>query len=270
MSRRKMPKDAIFFLGTAGGASGTALKFQKTAGTLVCMSGAVVWIDPGPGASQSFFDYGFSVEDIDAVCVSEVHIDHFHDTPVVIDNLAYFASRKKEAVAVPFFMPRQCCGEGGLSAYHQSLVPIRNVENGGRYAVGDIRIETYGGWMKELFYRDDIEEYSYVLEGSSVRIGYSTEMKHDGAVHSLPEVDILIQSFTSPQEDAVQRICAVIRASRPHVVILRHWMRGSWEYGIDRVVSWVQKECGVPTVAARDGFLFDISRMRMVSGSEER
>lgn len=265
MTRVGLQGNEIFFLGTAGARFVMITQLRSSAGTVVCLDNTMILIDPGPGTLVKFNSSKpkLNPAKLDAIILTHKHLDHSNDVNVMIEAMTEGGFKPKGVLLSPHDALTDE-GDAVVLNYYKGLVnKIEVLVEGGRYAVGNLEIqtpkrhvhgavETYGlniklqddpkttlSFIADTLYFDGLEQY---YGGTVLVMNVVMYKRREGVDHL-----------------SVDDARKIIEARKPKVAILTHFgmtmLRNKpWE-----IAKQLSDETGVEVIAARDGMRFDLN-----------
>lgn len=254
------PPDALKFLGTAGARFVVSTQLRHSGGLHWTLRGLRIWVDPGPGAlvralaSRPRIDPAAT----DVLVVTHRHLDHSGDATAVVEAMTKGGFARRGTLLAP----ADALGEEPVvQRYAQPFLARREVlAEGSRHALAPgLFLET------PLAHHHGLETYGYRL----VAPGFSAAHVVDTAwLDRLPEVyagvDLLLVNTTFAARDArflhlcVEDATRLVGAVRPRLAVLTHLGMTVLRAGPERLALEVSEATGVPTVAARDGWILPL------------
>jgi len=253
-------QDGLKFLGTAGARMVVSTQLRHSGGLVWTLQGLRIWVDPGPGALVRALSSRPRVDPagIDALVVTHRHLDHAGDATAVVEAM----TRGGLSPRGTLLAPRDALEvEPSVHRYAQRFV--RRVEvlaEGGRYDLGaGVALET------PLAHDHGVETYGYRL----VAPGFAAAHVVDTVwLDALPEayagVDLLLVNTTLPARDGrflhlgAEDAERLVGAIRPRLAVLTHLGMKVLRAGPERIALGIAERTGIPTVAARDGWLLPL------------
>lgn len=257
--RRDVP-DTLKFLGTAGARFVVSTQLRHSGGLVWTLRGLRVWVDPGPGALVRALSSRPRIDpaSIDALLITHRHLDHAGDATAVAEAMTGGGFKPRGALLAP---ADALDGEGGVQRYAQPFFTRREVlAEGSRHELAPgVVLET------PLAHDHGVETYGYRLSAP----GFSAAHVVDTAwLDRLPEayagVDLLLVNTTFVARDPrIPHLGAddaerLVAAVRPRLAVLTHLGMKVLRAGPERIALGVSERTGVPTVAARDGWLLSL------------
>jgi phosphoribosyl 1,2-cyclic phosphodiesterase len=263
-------RSSLKFLGTAGARFVVSTQLRHSGGLVWTMGGATVWVDPGPGALVRALASRPRVDPsrIDALVVTHRHLDHAGDATAVVEAMSRGGFAPRGALFAPLDALEE---EPVVFRYAQRFVARREVlAEGSRHViVPGLLLET------PIAHDHGVETYGYVLRAAGFSAAHVVDTYW---IDRLPEayagVDLLLVNTTRERgrdrrylhlgaDDAE----ALVAAVRPKLAVLTHLgMQLARGRAADEVALAISRRTGVPTVAARDGWLLDLDDLAAVAG----
>ncbi len=249
------------FLGTAGARFAVSTQLRHSGGLVWTLGGAVVWVDPGPGALVRALASRPKVDParVDALVVTHRHLDHAGDATAVVEAMTRGGFGRRGALLAP----RDALEvEPVVFRYAQRFVARREVlEPGSRHALGDgLVLET------PLAHDHGVETYGYRLTADGFTAGHVVDtFWMDALPAAYAGVDLLVVNTTRlaggdrrylhlGADDAERLVAAV----RPRLAVLTHLGMQLPPARAEQAARAISARTGVPVVAARDGWLLDL------------
>jgi phosphoribosyl 1,2-cyclic phosphodiesterase len=248
---------SVHFLGTGGGRFTMITQRRRTAGIRLVHGGTDVHIDPGPGAVVFSNWARLSPQGLDAVVVTHCHPDHYTDAEVLVEAMTHGTRSRRGVLAASrsVLYGNEDCDQS-ISTYHQGLVgAVETLVPGHRFAVDDLAFEAVAAR------HSDPETVGIRAEVPGVgSLGYTSDTAY------LPELGgaygglrLLVLCTMWPRGNPLRfHLCTddalkILEESRPGCAVLTHFGMKMLVADPEAEASYLEKETGVPTVAARDG-----------------
>jgi ribonuclease BN (tRNA processing enzyme) len=250
--------DTLKFLGTAGARFVVSTQARHSGGLVWTLSGTTIWVDPGPGALVRALASRPRVDPArtDALVVTHRHLDHAGDATAVVEAMTRGGFGRRGAL----YAPRDALEEEPVVyRYAQPFVARRALlAPGSRHEVAaGVFLET------PLAHDHGVETYGYRLSAPGFVAGHVVDTYW---MDALPEayagVDLLVVNATREKgrdrrylhlgADDAERL---VREIRPRLAILTHLGMQLVRAGPERIALGISERTGIPTVAARDGWL---------------
>ncbi len=259
-----MGADTLKFLGTAGARFAVSTQLRHSGGLVWTLAGAVVWVDPGPGALVRALASRPKIDPArtDALVVTHRHLDHAGDATAVVEAMTKGGFSPRGAL----YGPRDALeGEPVVFRYAQRFVVRREVlAEGSRHEIAPgVILET------PLAHDHGVETYGYRLSAPGLVAGHVVDTYWmDALVGAYSGVDLLVVNTTRAKgrdrrylhlgaDDAE----ILVREIRPKLAVLTHFGMQLVRARPDEVALGIAGRTGVPTVAARDGWLLDLGAL---------
>ena len=242
----------LVFLGTAGGRRVTFYQLRASGGILVEGGGALVHLDPGPGALVRLVEAGEDPAKLDMILVTHRHLDHSADLNTLVESRTMGGWTKGGKVVAPRDVME---GEDPvLLRYHRkNLNGVEVLEEEWHTSVNGLTIKTA---MRHPHH--GVETYGVVLESEGIRVGYLTDGRYRPEMgEAYKDCHLLIASttFFYPRDMdhlSVPEVIEIVKVARPKQVVLTHFSMEMLDEGPKRAAEVVERETGVPTTAALD------------------
>jgi phosphoribosyl 1,2-cyclic phosphodiesterase len=255
--------DSLKFLGTAGARFAVSTQLRHSGGLYWTLGGVRIWVDPGPGALVRALSSRPRIDpaSTDVLVVTHRHLDHSGDATVVVEAMTRGGLSRRGTLLAP----RDALeAEPAVQRYAQGFLARREVlAEGSRHELGaGLLLET------PLAHAHGVETYGYRLAAP----GFSAAHVVDTTwLDRLPEayagVDLLVVNTTLPAHDdrflhlGAEDAERLVAAIRPRLAVLTHLGMKMLSAGPERVALGISERTGIPTVAARDGWLLDLHRL---------
>jgi phosphoribosyl 1,2-cyclic phosphodiesterase len=249
------------FLGTAGARFVVSTQLRHSGGLVWTLRGVRIWVDPGPGALVRALSSRPKIDpaSTDVLVVTHRHLDHAGDATAVVEAM----SRGGFAPRGTLLAPRDALEvEPVVQRYAQPFLARRGIlSEGSRHELAPGLVLT-----TPLAHDHGVETYGYRLEAPGFSAAHVIDTFWlDRLVEAYAGVDLLLVNTTLLAggdrrllhlgADDAQRL---VGAVRPRLAVLTHLGMKVLREGPERVALRVSEATGVPTVAARDGWLLPI------------
>jgi phosphoribosyl 1,2-cyclic phosphodiesterase len=253
------------FLGTAGARFVVSTQVRHSGGLVWTLAGTTIWVDPGPGALVRALSARPRVDPgrVDALVVTHRHLDHSGDATAVVEAMTRGGFGRRGALYAPQDALEE---EPVVHRYAQPFVARRGIlAEGSRHELAPgVLLET------PLAHDHGVETYGYRLSAPGFVAGHVVDTYW---MDALPEayagVDLLVVNTTRATgrdrrylhlgADDAERL---VREIRPRLAVLTHLGMQLVRAGPERIALAISERTGVPTVAARDGWLLDLGDLR--------
>ncbi len=253
--------NTLKFLGTAGARFAVSTQLRHSGGLVWTLGGAVIWVDPGPGALVRALASRPRVDpaSVDALVVTHRHLDHAGDATAVVEAMTRGGFGRRGALLAP----RDALEvEPVVFRYAQRFVArIEVLEAGRRHALTDgVFLDT------PLAHDHGVETYGYRLTAGGFTAGHVIDtFWMDALPEAYAGVDLLLVNTTRlaggdrrylhlGADDAERLVAAV----RPRLAVLTHLGMQLPPARAGAVAAGISARTGVPVVAARDGWLLGL------------
>jgi phosphoribosyl 1,2-cyclic phosphodiesterase len=258
------------FLGTAGARFVVSTQLRHSGGLVWTLGGATLWVDPGPGALVRALASRPKVDPshVDALVLTHRHLDHSGDATAVVEAMTKGGFGRRGTILAP----REALEEEPVVfRYAQPFVARRAfLSEGSRHEVAPgVVLET------PLAHDHGVETYGYRLTAPGLRAAHVIDTYW---LDRLPEayggVDLLLVNTTREKgrdrrylhlgaDDAE----VLVREIRPRLAVLTHFGMQLVRAPPERVALGISERTGVPTVAARDGWLLPLDDLAAAARS---
>src|SRR5512141_732103 len=262
--------DHVKFLGTAGARHVVATQVRHSGGIVYTLGGTQIWVDPGPGALVRALASRPKVDPArtDVVVVTHRHLDHTGDATAVVEAMTKGGFARRGTL----LGPRDALeAEPAVFRYAQAFVARRAfLEAGGRHVLAPgVTLET------PLAHDHGVETYGYRLIAPGLVAGHVVDtFWMDALVDAYAGVDLLVVNTTRERgrdrrylhlgADDAERLVGAIR---PRLAVLTHFGMQLVRARPDRIALGISQRTGVPTVAARDGWLLSLDDLGAGAGT---
>ena len=252
------PQIEITLLGTGGGWFATITQKRRTAGIRIIGEGLNFHLDPGTGALVYSINEGLNPQKLNAVFVSHCHPDHYTDAEVLIEAMTKGATKKRGVLVASRSVLHG--NEMGLnpvvSKYHQQM-PERVIEASPnkKFQIGNINVSVTEARHTDpdtVGFRFETSEFGSFVYTSDTEYFEGISKYYEG-------IRLLILCAMRPSgkpwkghmttNDAMK----IIEETHPEQAVLTHFGMQMIFKGPAREAKLIEKETGVPTIAAKDG-----------------
>lgn len=265
-----MAPPSLKFLGTAGARFVVSTQLRHSGGLVWSLGGATIWVDPGPGALVRALASRPKVDPArtDVLVVTHRHLDHSGDATAVVEAMTKGGFGRRGTLLAP----RDALEvEPVVFRYAQDFVSRRGVlAEGSRHELAPgLFLET------PLAHDHGVETYGYRLSAPGVSAAHVVDTYWlDALPQAYAGVDLLVVNATREKgrdrrylhlgaDDAE----LLVREIRPKLAVLTHFGMQLVRARPDRVALAISERTGVPTVAARDGWLLPLDDLARAARS---
>jgi phosphoribosyl 1,2-cyclic phosphodiesterase len=252
---------SLRFLGTGGGRFTTIYQARSTGGCLL-EAGERIHIDPGPGALLRCREEGEDPTVTRAILVSHAHPDHYTDAEVCVEAMTKGGTVKRgSVVGSKSVIDGTESHDAVFSRYHrQHPEEIFAVEPGQQFKVAGVSVRA------TFSKHSDDSTVGFRFTTAEGVIGYLADTALDPeVVASHRGSRVLVLPATRPRRSRIdwhlcsEDVAEIVKAIKPEIALLNHLGLKMVRAEPDREAQWIERACGVKTVAATDG-------MRVVIG----
>ncbi len=264
----------LHFLGTGGGRFVMTTQRRRTAGIRAVHGGTQVHIDPGPGALVFSNWAGLSPRRLDGLVVTHCHPDHYTDVEVFIEAMTDGTRNRKGLLAAPPSVTRGIEGLGPcVSDYHRGLVgELVELEPGTTFRVNDVEFTA----TKAL--HSDPDSIGVRLDAPGVgSVGYTCDTGYfEGLGEQHEGQRLLILCVIWPRGHPIKmHLCTddvlrVLGEARPSSAIITHFGWRMLEADPVKEADYLQRETGIPVIAAVDGMKATLGEQLVIQGPRKR
>lgn len=269
-----MPQFRIVFLGTGGGRFATITQKRRTAGIRIIGEDLNLHLDPGPGALVHSINEGFDPQKLNAVFVSHCHPDHYTDAEVLIEAMTHGMTRKRGVLAASKSVlsgSNHC--DPSISKYHQQM-PQNKIEALPKMQFQLSSIEVY---VTEARHTDpDTVGFRFKTRDFG-DFAYTSDTEYfDGLGKYYEGVRLLILCVMRPAvkpwkghmttNDAIR----ILEETRPEQAVLTHFGMQMIFKGPATEAALIEKEIGIPTVAATDAMQITFDEKIQIGSQPKR
>jgi phosphoribosyl 1,2-cyclic phosphodiesterase len=252
------------FLGTAGARFAVSTQLRHSGGLVWTLGGTRIWVDPGPGALVRALSARPKVDPakVDALVITHRHLDHAGDATAVVEAMTGGGFKPRGTL----LGPRDALEtEPVVFRYAQAFVERRAfLEEKSRHALAPgVVLET------PLAHDHGVETYGYRLSAPGFAAAHVVDTYW---LDALPEayagVDLLLVNTTRLAgrdrrilhlgADDAERLVASIR---PRLAVLTHLGMQLPPRVAQETAAGISERTGVPTLAARDGWLLELATL---------
>jgi phosphoribosyl 1,2-cyclic phosphodiesterase len=256
--------NTLKFLGTAGARFVVSTQIRHSGGLVWTLAGTTVWVDPGPGALVRALSSRPRVDPsrTDVLVVTHRHLDHAGDATAVVEAMTKGGFARRGVL----LGPRDALEvEPVVFRYAQAFVGRRALlAPGSRHELApEVVLET------PLAHDHGVETYGYRLSAPGFVAAHVVDTFWlDALVEAYAGADLLVVNATRARgrdrrylhlgADDAERLVGAIR---PRLAVLTHLGMQVVRAGPERIALGISDRTGVPTVAARDGWLLDLDEL---------
>ncbi len=252
----------LHFLGTGGGRYVMTSQRRRTAGIRLAHGDTQVHIDPGPGALVFSNWAQLSPRKLDAIVVTHCHPDHYTDAEVFVEAMTNGTQTKRGLLAGTISVLDGAEGIGpSISNYHKGLVRnLIRMERGTRFNVNDI---TFTATEAR---HSDPHSVGLRIDTPEGVIGYTSDTGYfPGVSEQYANSRLLVLCTVWPRANPIKihlntdDALKLIQEAQPKSCVLTHFGSRMLNGDPEAEAAYLEKETGIPVVAARDGMKAHIS-----------
>ena len=247
----------LILVGTGGGRFATITQKRRTGGIRILSENLNIHLDPGPGALVYSIQMGLDPQKVRGVLVSHSHPDHYIDAEIFVEAMTRGMTKRRGILAASHsvLVGNEVCGPS-ISRYHQQM-PERVIEArpGVSFTVGSLEVtatearHTDPDTVGFRFETQDVGDFAYTSD---------TEF-FEGIGKYYEGVRLLLLCVMRPSgkpwkghmttNDAIR----IVEEAQPEMAVLTHFGMSMIFRGPSREAKLIERETGVPIVAAVDG-----------------
>ncbi len=250
-------------LGTGGGRFVLLTQRRYSGGIWLDFNTRII-LDPGPGALIRALQFRKDPGKLDAVLVSHRHLDHYNDAELMVEAMTG-GMKKKKGILV--------ADKGALtyiSDYHKKQVELIVPEAGDEFKIKDLRVQA----LPTEKHADGIG-FKFFTDEGIVTYTSDTDYCRDLIPYYRDSRILIINCIFPYSKDIIthlntKKALEIIRQVKPKLAILTHFGMQMLNAGPDKEAELVENECGVKTVASRDGMVVDVETLEIYRDGKEK
>ncbi|MFN3909690.1 MAG: MBL fold metallo-hydrolase [Candidatus Anstonellaceae archaeon] len=262
----------IIFLGSGGGRFNLIRQFRSSGGFLIKFDSALIHVDPGPGALKTINSLGLDTQKINGIIITHNHIDHYLEAPLIIEAMSGFAIKKGglligSSSVIEGEISKDGICDRVISGYHLSKLDETFVFK--PYLKKEFNLKKFNlSFFLEgvPVLHEDKTGFGFVFNFNNKKIAYTSDTEalfdiHPKIFHS---VDLLIANCLKPAEDEIPghlsaaSLAKLLKLAKPKACIITHLGLKILQQGPSLIASKIEKESGVKTFAAIDGYVYNL------------
>lgn len=246
----------LTFLGTGGGRFVMTSQARATGGFILELDRVIFHVDPGPGALVMAKQFGVDLSKVDVLMLSHEHLDHTGDASAVIECMTRGAKQQSGTLLANESVIK--CPEPTIKKYLLKILErVVPMKVGDEVYCSNVRVKstpTQHGEKCMGFMWKGSKQISYVCD---------TELFEALPKHHIGS-EILILNVLRPRSEKwpghVNTLDAVeiIKAVKPKLAIMQHFGMKMLKAVPEKEAKFVEKETGIPVIAATDGMKIDL------------
>jgi phosphoribosyl 1,2-cyclic phosphodiesterase len=253
------------FLGTGGARWVVAKQIRSSGGFWLQADGTNIHVDPGPGALVRALAQVPPCDpaSLDAIVLSHKHLDHSGDVNAMIEAMCQGGWRPRGALCAPLdaLDPAQ---EPVVLPYARRFVPREWIveANGGPFAVGTVELRA------SLKLQHPVEAYGLHFRTADACVSYLPCTRYFDEIvddYKAQAPDVLVMNVLRYRDSMdVDHLTyddarTLIEGIRPGVAIMSHFSTRMLERDPKRLAYELEDATGVKTLAAYDGWAYDVA-----------
>lgn len=254
----------IVFLGTGGGRVVMALQKRYTGGVIINADRKIL-IDPGPGSLVRCLQFKQWPREIDLLCVSHQHTDHYTDAPAILEAMTDMTRKRKGAlIASKKLLEGDGTDSAGIPRFHQSLVD--NV-----YSCGPGETISLDGLTVITTPTRHTESSGIGFRFDEIGLSYTGDTScFDELIKAHRGVKRIIVDLINPDRQHLEGLMTVhdcielLNGVKPKEAFVTHFGMKALNEGPEKLAKEIEKETGVKVTAAKDGMTADFDTKQAV------
>ena len=248
----------IKFIGTAGARFVTISQARASGGIWISFEGTNILIDPGPGSLVRCLQCNPPLDPgvLDAIILTHKHIDHANDINIMIEAMTHGGSKKRGIV----FLPGDMLNGNSIFLEYAKALPEKIVVLNAKeeYTVGSVRFTT------PIRHIHSVETYGLKFHLNHRIVSFISDTKYTPEIADEYKGDVVIINtvFIEPLDSvhhlSLRDAAAIIERLRPRQAILTHFGRDILREGPEALSQKLERQCGIPVIAASDGMCFPL------------
>ncbi len=264
----------LVFLGTGGGRFATITQKRRTGGIRIIYEKANIHLDPGPGALIYSLEAGLSPQNINGLLVSHSHPDHYNDAEVLIEAMTRGMTKKKGLLAAAhsvLYGSRHC--ETSISKYHQQMPKqLIDARPGTKFDIKKLHV------LVTQAKHTDPDAVGFRIETPTIGdIAYTSDSEYFAGIgRQYSGVRVLILCVLRPSGSpwkghmTTNDAAKILEEVKPEMAVLTHFGMQMIAKNPTSEARLVQRETGVPTVAATDRMSIKIGERVQVQAAKRQ
>jgi phosphoribosyl 1,2-cyclic phosphodiesterase len=253
----------LIFLGTGGGRFTTINQTRMTGGFRIDgFAGKNFHIDPGPGALVRSYEFGLNPCNLDVLFISHAHTDHYTDGGIIIEAMTTGMTKQNGLIIASKGVLEGYKQWGPcITNYHKSKSDTLILSNNQTFNLNGFTIKG----TKTM--HGDPTGIGFQLKSDDLTISYTSDTGYFDDLHEYhKEADILIASVLRPGNNFIKyrhmsstQLIKLVNEVKPKLTIMTHYGLKMIKAPPEKEAEYIEKETGIPTIAAFDGMSLTIN-----------
>jgi phosphoribosyl 1,2-cyclic phosphodiesterase len=247
---------------------------RRTAGIRITHGDTQIHLDPGPGALVFSNWAKYNPQKLDGIIVTHGHPDHYGDAEVFIEAMTKGTREKKGVFAAPksVLYGNQEIGPS-ISNYHRDLPErVEELLPNHMFSVNNISFQA----QKAVHGDPDTVGLKFNVPDVG-DIGYTSDTGYFPGLGGLyKDSRLLIICTMWPKNQSIEKHLntldakEIIKDAKPNCVVLTHFGMRMLNTGPEIEADFLEKETGIPIIAAKDGIKVTIGDKILTKGPRKK